>query len=1056
MIRVHLNRRKALLLPILMSISLIIISLGGCLQTYDKALVHLETEKEIPILFVRSLEIVIDCDYSPQITFSSDRGEICIFSEEITEDERGVLRRYLLFVDSSVETVLVELSDKSGSRVNHSRIYLDKSRDFPDIDVSSNTNDGIYFNSIPLAFYSLKFVRTMSLFERLGILIDLEKNGGLVLLAGFGWQWSEYISWLEDAVPDPVPTEELPWKSEFAFDIEKQLYFNVLTGEDNSPPVKPHSPLPENNSLNQPLEILLDWYSEDLDGDSLFYDLYFGTQNNLELIDEGLCNHVFYLSNLKHNTRYFWKVVVRDGLYIVEGDVWSFETLVPNIPPLIGKMSGMEGTIGEDNNTFSWTGNDPDGEIVRFELRKDSGEWADAALYTEYPWNGYSEGEHTFEVRALDNEGAYSEIIGWTFTYDPPNVPPAVTKTGGLEGETEESSNTFSWTGNDPDGSITLYEYRKDGGSWTEHGLNTTYTWIGYSEGNHTFEVRAQDNDGAYSNVIGWNFVFDRPNIPPVIEKVSGTEGTTGEEDNTFSWDGDDPDGSITLYEYRKDGGSWTGHGLNTSYTWSGYSEGSHTFEVRAQDNDGAYSNVIGWNFTYNAAAQETGGFKVANSWGIGGWENVPDGFLYITYEAMKQNKVLCFVVDPKDNYEPRAIAVFKISHPVRDDCYVYVGVGNPSSPSREKRFDDYIQRSGPYPYPDNKMVLDITELLPFNNETLYLKVYDTKTGSTGTIEFFSVEIYDNYPSGVPSSVFISTQTPKNTVNNSYVNVQIPGVTVSAVSNYDLSSNTGGLSKRLLEGMKETMGVYEEGRDYNEIINGYGTGLRPPSAEEWEEIANSWYEMKPFGLQETLPVSLDHSSSVHFPPIGNQGEEGSCVAFSVGYYTATFYEACDRSWDLSGAQWVGGYYGAPTASYQDRILSPDFIYHQINKGSASAGSAYQDAMKLISNTGVSSWKEMPYNPNDSKTWPSESAWREAPRYRGHTDVMRVLRVENDQDIQTLKSYINAGYLVSISVDGYKYNCLTANDVWNSNNYTYPSTNHANTIVGYDDLLCGDL
>ncbi|HON29388.1 MAG TPA: InlB B-repeat-containing protein, partial [Mesotoga infera] len=167
---------------------------------------------------------------------------------------------------------------------------------------------------------------------------------------------------------------------------------------------------------------------------------------------------------------------------------------------------------------------------------------------------------------------------------------------------------------------------------------------------------------------------------------------------------------------------------------------------------------------------QEVGGFKVANSWGIGGWENVPDGFLYITYEAMKQNKVLCFAVDPKDNYEPRAIAVFKISHPIRDDCYVYVGVGNPSSPSREKRFDDYYQRSGPYPYPDNKMVLDITELLPFNNETLYLKVYDTKTGSTGTIEFFSVEIYDNYPSGVPSSVFISTQTPKNTVNNSYVN----------------------------------------------------------------------------------------------------------------------------------------------------------------------------------------------------------------------------------------------------------------------------------------------
>ncbi|RAM59291.1 hypothetical protein DS67_07575 [Mesotoga sp. SC_4PWA21] len=143
-------------------------------------------------------------------------------------------------------------------------------------------------------------------------------------------------------------------------------------------------------------------------------------------------------------------------------------------------------------------------------------------------------------------------------------------------------------------------------------------------------------------------------------------------------------------------------------------------------------------------------------------------------------------------------------------------------------------------------------------------------------------------------------------------------------------------------------------------------------------------------------------------------------------------------------------------SYQDRILSPDFIYHQINKGSASAGSAYQDAMKLISNTGVSSWKEMPYNPNDSKTWPSESAWREAPRYRSHTNVMRVLRVENDQDIQTLKSYINAGYLISISIDAYKYENLTDKDVWNTVNYKNPRTNHANTIVGFNDNLASGL
>ncbi|HNU24148.1 MAG TPA: ABC transporter substrate-binding protein, partial [Mesotoga sp.] len=55
----------------------------------------------------------------------------------------------------------------------------------------------------------------------------------------------------------------------------------------------------------------------------------------------------------------------------------------------------------------------------------------------------------------------------------------------------------------------------------------------------------------------------------------------------------------------RKDGASWTNHGLNTSYTWSGYSEGPHSFEVRAQDDKGAYSESVKWNFTFSASESQ-------------------------------------------------------------------------------------------------------------------------------------------------------------------------------------------------------------------------------------------------------------------------------------------------------------------------------------------------------------------------------------------------------------------------------------------------------------------
>ncbi|WP_367363344.1 LamG-like jellyroll fold domain-containing protein [Mesotoga sp.] len=90
-------------------------------------------------------------------------------------------------------------------------------------------------------------------------------------------------------------------------------------------------------------------------------------------------------------------------------------------------------------------------------------------------------------------------------------------------------------------------------------------------------------------------------NSIPSVTKVSGPNGEVSESSSTFTWSGSDSDGTITKYEYKKDEGSWVSNGTSTSYTWSGYSEGPHKFEVRAQDNDEQYSNVVTWSFTYSA-----------------------------------------------------------------------------------------------------------------------------------------------------------------------------------------------------------------------------------------------------------------------------------------------------------------------------------------------------------------------------------------------------------------------------------------------------------------------
>ncbi|MGC9322989.1 MAG: Two component regulator three Y domain protein, partial [Kosmotogaceae bacterium] len=239
---------------------------------------------------------------------------------------------------------------------------------------------------------------------------------------------------------------------------------------------------------------------------------------------------------------------------------------------------------------------------------------------------------------------------------------------------------------------------------------------------------------------------------------------------------------------------------------------------------------------------------------------------------------------------------------------------------------------------------------------------------------------------------------------------------------------------------------------YNQIVMGFGTGLMPPSSEEWTIIGNQWSLSGDFVEGSSLPLSFDNSSSIFFPPIGDQGSEGSCVAFSQGYYTATFYEARDNGWNMTNADWSGG---APTSSFLNKIMSPDFVYHLINDG-VDKGSSYVDAQNVIGSIGISSWAEMPYNVSDYTSWPDEDAWREAPKYRnGSAQNNLVIRVENDADIQTLKSYLASGWLVSISIDANRYTSLSVNDVWNSSNYTVVSTNHANTIVGYDDNRPGE-
>jgi len=260
------------------------------------------------------------------------------------------------------------------------------------------------------------------------------------------------------------------------------------------------------------------------------------------------------------------------------------------------------------------------------------------------------------------------------------------------------------------------------------------------------------------------------------------------------------------------------------------------------------------------------------------------------------------------------------------------------------------------------------------------------------------------------------------------------------------------VSTQELEELKLKHGVWEEGRNYNLVIDGHGTGLRPPTDNEWAEIADKAYVVDSILLDQLgePPPSIDHSVEPWFPPIGNQDGEGSCTTWAVGYYMKTFQEAKEHEWDLSDATWEGGYYGHPTPAYQNRIISPDFIYHLVN-GGVDLGSSFYGAINLVCSIGASSWEKMPYDPIDHSSWPSEEAWREAPLYRGNSSGYEEMSINTDAGLTNLKNWIASDHLAVIAVDADKYSGLTSQDIWTLN-YVPSVLNHANTIVGYNDTI----
>lgn len=138
----------------------------------------------------------------------------------------------------------------------------------------------------------------------------------------------------------------------------------------NSPPNIPTNPNPANNSVNISIETDLNWIGGDPDDDPVSYDVYFGINSTPSIVATGFTITTYALNTLSLDKQYYWRIKAWDDKGAsTTGPVWTFTT-TKNKPPYkpSNPKPADNSNITNINTNLSWTGGDPDGDAVTYDV----------------------------------------------------------------------------------------------------------------------------------------------------------------------------------------------------------------------------------------------------------------------------------------------------------------------------------------------------------------------------------------------------------------------------------------------------------------------------------------------------------------------------------------------------------------------------------------------------------------------------------------------------------------------------------------------------------------
>jgi C1A family cysteine protease len=178
------------------------------------------------------------------------------------------------------------------------------------------------------------------------------------------------------------------------------------------------------------------------------------------------------------------------------------------------------------------------------------------------------------------------------------------------------------------------------------------------------------------------------------------------------------------------------------------------------------------------------------------------------------------------------------------------------------------------------------------------------------------------------------------------------------------------------------------------------------------------------------------------PKRQNQGEQGSCVAWSSTYAARTILESASTGQNPNST-----------------AFSPSFVYNQVHLPNCQ-GAYINEAMEVMQKQGVVLFNKFPYDAQDCSSEPSQALKKEAQQFRMR-GFNRLTKDGNNYelDIPSIKQNLAKGapVVIGMMVGGTFMENMFGKDMWVPSRSDYNMSGfggHAMCVIGYDDNMQG--